>query len=436
MSETSPNRTCLIIDPGLRVSSGHHLNAARHIVETARDAGFRTRILASRFASGAVRGGLGAEPVFTNSAYSVGDGSQASYDRYAVTTSDALISALGPDFSVPELIVLPTADAALAEALAGYLELFPADLRPGVVAWLLLPRDFLRMNTPEPDGGGVRGFQRLDAALGPGRLAVFVETEAVQASFAKDFSAPIQIAPSPSTALQTVTPRRRAAAGAPVFSAFGHIRPGKGFELLPGAIAAAAAKRPDIAFRIHATPNAPDHPALLAAIEQAADNVEVIGHELDGPAYEALLHGADVAILPYDPEIYRERGSGIFNECEQLGTPVIAPSGCSFATRAIADGRAVPMDGYGPEALGAAIIVAADQFEALSARCYDHAVRLQDGVQSLGRVLRATANAPISGATRPAGAGRVFWRARILHRLRELARIGTIRKARTLDRNA
>lgn len=432
MNDTPANGTCLILDPALRVSAGHHLNAAQHIMRAATAAGFETRILASRFATGAVTHGLGAAPVFTNSAYSIGAGTQEAYDRYAATTFDALLSGMGAGIPLPELIVLPTADAALAEALARYLELFPADLRPGVIAWLLLPREFLRMNTPDVRGGTPRGFHRLDAALGPGKLMVFGETEAVQASFAKDFSAPIQIAPSPSTALQAVTPIRRDGDVPRVFSAFGHIRPGKGFELLPEAMASAAAGRDDIAFRIHATPNAPDHAALLAAMQDAGNSVEVIGRELDGAEYETLLHGADVAILPYDPVAYRERGSGVFNECEQLGTPVIAPVGCSFAARAIAQGRAVGMDGYGPEALAQAIITAADQYETLSARCFDHAIALSTAAEApmLETLFHELARAPGAVIARPAGATTLFWRARILHRLREAARVTTIRKAR------
>ncbi|MEM9475612.1 MAG: glycosyltransferase [Pseudomonadota bacterium] len=437
MSDPTSPGTCLILDPGLRVSSGHHLNAARHIRDVAAELGFETPLLASRFATRAVVQGLGAHPVFTNSAYSTGDGTPKAYDRYARTTFDALVSGLGPAFPLPELIVMPTGDAALAEALGRYLELFPKDLRPGVVTWLLLPRDFLRMNTPDSAGGAARGFHRLDAAVPAGRLRVFGETTAVQASFARDFSVPIELAPSPSTALQALGPRRKVREGPITFSAFGHIRPGKGFELLPGAIAHALAARPDIRFCIHATPHKATQADLdlLAAFEALGPNVEVIGREVSGAEYARLLERADVAVLPYDPAVYGERGSGIFNECAQLGTPVLATKGCSFAEAAIAANRAVEIVDYSPQALGDAIIAAADGFEDLSARCYAHALDLADGSASpdLGAVLRETARAAGARIPRPKGALPLFLRARMLHRLREVARITTIRKARAHD---
>ncbi|MEL6645077.1 MAG: glycosyltransferase [Pseudomonadota bacterium] len=435
---TSQDRQCLILDPGLRVSSGHHQNAALHIVEDAKDAGFSVRVLASRFASDAVIEKLRAEPVFTNSAYSMGDGSTAAFDRYASTTFDALIAALGPDLTAPDVIVLPTADAALAEALARYLEMVPEDRRPGVIAWLLLPRDFLRMNTPAAQGGVLRGFHRLDAALPRDRFRVFVETEAVRASFAEDFSVEIEIAPSPSTALQPLTAEGREADQPLTFSGFGHIRPGKGFELFPEAIRIAKAARPDIVFRIHATPGRSEgaEADLVAAMAAAAPDVEVIARELDGPEYNALLGRADVALLPYDPAIYAERGSGIFNEFEQLGKPVVATAGCSFAARAIADGRAIAAQDYSPQALAAAIVEAADHFDDLSVRCRAFAEDRAAGGSSasLGDLLLASAPDVNAPRYKPEGTTMLYLRARLLHSLRVLARAREIRKARAHGR--
>ena len=74
--------------------------------------------------------------------------------------------------------------------------------------------------------------------------------------------------------------------------------------------------------------------------------------------YLAWLSQADLLLLPYDPEVYRSRGSGVFSDARAIGIPVVAAQGCAFAQPAFDGGWGVAMEEYSGPGLGSAILSA------------------------------------------------------------------------------
>ncbi|MEM1065109.1 MAG: hypothetical protein AAGJ74_06385 [Pseudomonadota bacterium] len=422
----------LIVDPGLRSVAGHHYAAALALTDVLAARGVSVRVLGSRFATAGALEGAGARAVFTNNVYSRGPYSATKFETHVRATLDGLLASAGPDRRMPDLVILPTCDAALAEAVARFLSRAPEEARPPVLAWLLLSRDFARMSAPEGPQHPRRGYAALEAAVGADRLHVFTETQAMADVYRVEFMHPIAVAPSPAAPIERPLAEIDETDG-PRFSAFGHIVDGKGYELFPDAIAAAAGSRPALRFTIHAAVNATSarkSADLLDAIEAAAPGVTVLREELNPARYATELARADAVMLPYDPRTYGDRGSGIYNECEAAGIPVLATAGCSFAASAIAGGRAVAIARHDAAALASAICDAAERIGDLRAAASAHA---KTHAAERAAALNAIVDTALKQAPPNAGwrlrQGLGFWRARGFQSARALVRFPLMLRA-------
>jgi glycosyltransferase involved in cell wall biosynthesis len=84
--------------------------------------------------------------------------------------------------------------------------------------------------------------------------------------------------------------------------------------------------------------------------------LELVRGALDAEAYQTMLARADLILLPYDPELYRSRGSGVLAEAICLAKPVVAPAGSGIGEE-VAAGRAagVLFTAFDAPAIAAAI---------------------------------------------------------------------------------
>jgi glycosyltransferase involved in cell wall biosynthesis len=113
----------------------------------------------------------------------------------------------------------------------------------------------------------------------------------------------------------------------------GAIRRERGFQLLPGLARHLAERR--LSEDIHLVVQAggldqTDDPLVrrvLTALEAYPDTVTVVKGSLTPDRYAALLHSADLILLPYDGSRYRARSSGILAEALVLGCPTVVPNG-------------------------------------------------------------------------------------------------------------
>jgi glycosyltransferase involved in cell wall biosynthesis len=136
---------------------------------------------------------------------------------------------------------------------------------------------------------------------------------------------------------------RQRDAGGPITLAFlGEGRSSKGFLDLPD-IADHIAARPSLVGAVRlAIQNWPPFRGDLVKHEAAIARltlhpfVKIVDGVLAPPAYEALLNGADILLLPYLPQTYGLQGSGILVEGLARGKIIIARSG----TAAVDEARA------------------------------------------------------------------------------------------------
>ena len=73
-------------------------------------------------------------------------------------------------------------------------------------------------------------------------------------------------------------------------------------------------------------------------------------------------------LLPYDPAVYRTRGSGVFSDARKIGLPVVATGACAFAVPAFEQGWGVPITEYDAAGVAAAVLAALERLDGL-ARC-------------------------------------------------------------------
>src|SRR4029453_3123647 len=130
------------------------------------------------------------------------------------------------------------------------------------------------------------------------------------------------------------------------------------------------------------------------------ERVQVHREVLTSSEYLARLAEADLLLLPYDPNVYRRRGSGVFADAHHVGIPVVAPKDCAFAQPAFDGGWGVGMRDYDGSSLGIAVLEGLDRLGPLAACAARAAGRVRD---DLGRVLSGSVEGLSGGAARALG---------------------------------
>ena len=165
----------------------------------------------------------------------------------------------------------------------------------------------------------------------------------------------------------------------------------------------------DVRFMIHGIVKGSDAEAdqpMFDRLAELGERVEVRQGVLTSDEYLARLAETDLLLLPYDPDVYRRRGSGVFADAHHVGIPVIAPRDCAFARPAFDEGWGVAMTKYDGKSLGISVLEALDRLAPLSACATEAACQVRD---DLGRVLRTA----VEGlGSRPAGLAGLFRRFR------------------------
>jgi glycosyltransferase involved in cell wall biosynthesis len=389
----------LIVDPGLRSAGGHHLNAALRLKAELAGLQVATTCLASAYAEPAVVEAVGCTSCFTRSLYGRHYDSPAEFASGVEQMQRELAAATGPRGIAADLLVLPCADQMLALALAR--QLGRRRLRPPVhvVLWLLYPPHFRRPCDPEPlsavETECREAFGQLVHAVGHARLRAFCETAALADEYRTLLSLDVGVMPGPGLvrAQPTRTPGR--ASRPPTIACLGYANRAKGYGLLPGAVASVLARHPDVRFAIHGISegsDAEDRAALFDQLARLGPRVSVCRDALGREAYEDRLAEADFLLLPYDPAVYRARGSGIFSEAHRLGIPVIAPAACAFSRPALDAGWGVPIERYDAGGVAEAVLAALADRQGLAERARVAASQCQDQLpRLLEQAVRAAA---------------------------------------------
>ena len=161
----------------------------------------------------------------------------------------------------------------------------------------------------------------------------------------------------------------------------GYSKAEKGFHLLPEAVRLAREVGLPARFIIQAHHGGWEAETVAAESElrQHGDTVVLLKGAMPPEAYFRVFSMADVVLLPYDPEQYYSRGSGILSEAASYGKPVVATHG-TWMEVAAARGEctAVILKSFDSAALFESICTAVANFSALSQDATIRAVAWHD----------------------------------------------------------
>ena len=365
----------LIIDPALHSVGGHHFSAHQRVVSDLRSLDVNCRSLGSALAANHAIDALGIEPCFTQGVYSRTEWTREEFTQHVEVTYRQLSKALRWTWAKPELLVLPCCDQVLATAIARYLRRFHRHRMPHIVMWLLFTpssRDSAKEYSIGQMNEYKDAFAELRTVVGDDeKIAVYCETQSLSDVYEKLIGLNVLIAPGPNIAEGFRPSKFFSSSDVKTICCTGHANAPKGYSLLPEAIGRVLAKRRDVHFKIHGTINKLDVEKDLGtfrALSEMGSQVTFLDRVMTDEEYLAWIANSDLLLLPYDPVIYRTRGSGVFSESVILGVPAIASAGCAFAQSAFEAGRAVPIEPYDARGVASAIITALDCLPELSER--------------------------------------------------------------------
>jgi glycosyltransferase involved in cell wall biosynthesis len=228
-----------------------------------------------------------------------------------------------------------------------------------------------------------RAFAALKAVLAdPRKLMVYCETETLAATYRAILGVDVSIGDGPNLAPPERDLPRRPRPGPTTIVCVGYANEAKGYNLLPNAIRQVVQARPDVRFMIHGSRSQLDANqdfSTFEALGHIGPQVVVNSRVLEDDEYLAWLDQADLLLLPYDPETYRSRGSGVFAEATSLGIPSIVTAGCAFASQAFAEQRAVAIERHDSDGVARAILRAIGGLPALAEKAEAAALASSQG---------------------------------------------------------
>lgn len=401
----------LIIDPGVHSKGGHHYNAVVRLQSELAKLGLEAPCLGSAYASAEVVRNLACTPTFTRSVYGRSYAAPQEFAESVEEASRNLAQALARHGRTADLLILPCCDQVLAATIARHFGRSRFRAAPHVLLWLLYgPHYLLATDDPRAIALGDEcreAFTRLTANLGDaGRLHVYSETQQMADFYRPLIGLEVDAMPGPGL----VMPARRARHQLPdrplTVLCIGFANRPKGYRLLPEAIEGMLRQQRTVRFMIHGIVKGSDAEGdqpIFDRLSALGDRVVVRQDVLSEQDYAALLGEADLLLLPYDPAVYRTRGSGVFSDARKIGLPVVATGACAFAAPAFEQGWGVAITEYTAAGVATAVLAAVERLDGL-ARCA--AAATTPGADELGSLLQAVV-ADIRAARQPGLAGLV-----------------------------
>jgi glycosyltransferase involved in cell wall biosynthesis len=375
----------LIIDPALKSRAGHHLNITKALIAIIESQGWEARVLVSLWAEGNIKQELGATGSFHHTLYHRRDWTQLGFKRHSFAFAEILRRQIIKWKTLPSVVIFPCCDQVQYNGFAKVVSDLELPWRPAVFAWHMLPpRIDLGLgdigSAPQQDEYKT-AFRNIKSALGnTGALYIATETKSLAKTYSELSGLTVTLLRIPSILEDFTPPSGRQLLNPIHVVVTGHANVSKGYELLPAALSGALLKRPNLRITVHGTISGTAKPKAMMktfkAIKEAGPCVKILTSALDINSYYDLLRSASLLLLPYDPKIYKNKGSGIFDESMILGIPTIAPVDCEFAVEAIDGHRAIGIKAHSPPAISDAIIKAVDSYGQLATQAHSYALQL------------------------------------------------------------
>ncbi|MGH6818366.1 MAG: glycosyltransferase [Methylovirgula sp.] len=272
------------------------------------------------------------------------------------------------------LVVVPAISQNQIYGLIRYLLSLPSYAQPKVVCHLMFTPSW----TPWGRNGrlGESYYRRafmLASSLIDNSLFFTTENDALADVYRREFKINTTILPIALPVFwlpQTKTKKVR-------LGFFGYSKSEKGFHLLPEAIEICRAKQLPVRFIVQIQHSNWEKETIATEKQlRRMPDVELIDGTMSNAEYAEKTNAVDITLLPYDPERFGPRGSGIFTEAVAAGRPIIAAQGIYAATsieRGEAEGEIFAP--YDAAALAAAIERLLPRLAECRARAVERAAR-------------------------------------------------------------
>jgi glycosyltransferase involved in cell wall biosynthesis len=374
--------TAFIIDPAIQNYAGHHLTAAAGWCEAAQANGLQVRVLAHKDCVADSIGAVPIEKIFSGWFYAVAPADQEeAWKRLRVVQREFRDALTRPMMQVQpsDVAVLEHSTLVTLNGVAGWASGMPPKQLPRLAVWLMFgPQD---EEFVVPFGSTdclVAAIDRL-FALFRDRLTLVGSTREVCKQWAALKCGAVHLLPF--AALRTAVQARsdHAVSSPPMIVSMGHFGARKGLNLMPPLIRELDRRGIEVRWMIGGSSFEIDSQAFseIARLAECRPNISVVTSPEGLKEYDNLLKSADLAVLPYSPEIYKERGSGVAEEAELLGLPYVAPK-VAFSAEAVSAGAAVSFQEWTAEGVALAVVEALNKLPELSRGAAYHAVRAQE----------------------------------------------------------
>jgi glycosyltransferase involved in cell wall biosynthesis len=316
-----PKPRLIIVDPSLRDGLGHHLNVAQALCAGAMKTGFACAVVAHVDVAASLPDGALLVPWFRCSIY---DGFGRPEMDYRTEFAAALRGLPLPDLAGHDTLVFPTICGRELIEVATWYDGLPSE-RPWLIIALLFSPVWMP-NGSDPTESTRYRHALVRLAAHAGKVRFITETDSISQQYLALAGTPSMVAALP-TGVDILTRRKSPRAGGVVFGYLGYAKAEKGFLLLPEIVSRLTRRIGGARFIIQAASHRWDEPlcAALTAIN-TSDNVEVVFGAVSRERFAELLSSIDVLLLPYDPERYLGRGSGLLREGTAHGCRIVAPA--------------------------------------------------------------------------------------------------------------
>jgi hypothetical protein len=347
-----------VFDPALRAYNGHHMEFARIIKEELRPK-YSVRFYANFYAATKVALSLPASPICYESIYRSGDDFESAYRTSTASTIAALKKMDRSDIGPDAILIMHTVTTYQLGGVAHWFSSLPSSLRPKLCIQFQFPLEFRLPN----DGRSYERAIRLARAAagilaGTGR----VRFAANSALLAEHISGQVQqrCATLPVPTRWPIWNSVFSPDPGCIFGFFGGLRAEKGASIIAEAIPAFVARNPDSRFIVHA-PQGESIPSVVAVLERIPQ-VELIRKNFKTKRdYFRQFLRASCILLPYDPDEYAYRTSGILIESLGLDRLIITTENSWLLAEAERrGGNAVAMKSYTPDSLFSTLTMARD----------------------------------------------------------------------------
>ena len=343
----------IIVDPGLVRRIGHHYNFDLALKQELERRNIPLRLYAHRNAEPLIMQELGATPVFTDNPY-IG----VSSDPYPLCQMLEDFVIKGQQFHADLIGALPAAGLERSDIVL-FHTVTPANLL-GILTWLgtislarrpLVVIGFQIAVKADFQTTAPSAYRMCMKALRQRypRLTFFscsAELAQLYGEIGSVEVATLAYPVAPSAAKAKVMDDGDRTRLKVVY--LGHSKQRRGVALLPGIVTESARRGLALDFVLQlSAPWDKDVAAATADPAMQGENVRLITTSMSEPDYFACLNDADIVLLPYDSNFYRNAHSGVFTEAVWLGKVTVCP-GETWMARQLAkhEGGGVCFDAF------------------------------------------------------------------------------------------